>query len=86
MTGVHVRFEISPEDFLAHLTEAVYEVALKHGINVPFVKIELDFYEALRNVIRRDMRESPACGASKECVEALRYEPLQKPNNITSLR
>ncbi len=42
MSGIHVRFEVSPEDFLAHLTEAVYAVALQHGFKDSFLKVQLD--------------------------------------------
>ena len=74
MAGIHVRFEISPEDFLCHLSEAAYRVALKHGFKVPFYEIELDFLKALREVIRKDMMASPACG-SEPCREADRFGP-----------
>lgn len=75
MAGIHVRFEVTPELFLAHMTEAAYRVALQHGFKVPFDMIELDFLKALREVIGRDMQVSPACGHSQECRDAERFEP-----------
>lgn len=67
MAGIHVRFDVSPEEFLAHITDAAYEVALRHGFRVPFVEVEIDLHRALRNVINRDMLVSEACG-SAECL------------------
>ncbi len=67
MPGIHVKFEIPPEEFLADLTGAAYRVALKHGFKVPFIKIELDLQEALREVIERDMWVSGQCGLFKPC-------------------
>lgn len=74
MAGAHVRFEVSPENFLAHLTDAAFEVALKHGLKVPFIEIELDLHEALRRIIEVDLLVSEACG-SPECL-ALKKESL----------
>jgi hypothetical protein len=67
MAGIHVRFEVSPEALLGDLTEAAYRVALKHGIKVPFVEIELDLQKELRRVIQKDMVVSEACG-SPDCL------------------
>jgi hypothetical protein len=75
MPGIHVNFKISPEEFLNDLTEAAYEVALKYGFSIPFVDVELDLHKALREVIRNDMKVSPACGASESCQAAGQVEP-----------
>ncbi len=75
MAGIHVRFEVTPEEFLAKLTDAAYRVALKHGLKVSFVMIELDFQKALRGVIQKNMLVSEACGSS-ECL-ALKKESLE---------
>ena len=73
MAGIHVRFEVSPDQFLSNLTQATYEVALKHGFTAPFIEVELDLNEALRRVILKDMMASPACGQS-ECRAAAHHE------------
>ena len=41
------------EDFLAELTEAAYGVALRHGLNGPFINVELELWRELRAVLRR---------------------------------
>lgn len=74
MSGIHVRFEVSPDEFLSHLTETAYRVALKHGLMVSFVEMELDLQKALRRIIQKDMLVSEACG-SPECL-ALKKEGL----------
>lgn len=74
MPEIHSRFNVSPEDLLAHLTEASYQAVLKHGLKAPFIDVALDIQTALRAVIQQDMLVSPACG-SKECQEAARYLP-----------
>ena len=74
MAGIHVRFEVPPEKFLADLTEAAYRVALQHGLKVPFITMELDLHKALYEVIGRDMMASPACG-SEVCRMAERFGP-----------
>lgn len=73
MAGFHVKFEVTPETFLADLTEAAYRVSLKHGFHVPFTDVVFDLQKALREVIQKDMLASPACG-SHECREAERFE------------
>ncbi len=78
MPGIHVNFEITPEKFLADLTEAAYHVALKHGLKAPFIQVELDLQHALREVIRRDMKASWACGSKEGCCEEVRFEPWTK--------
>ncbi len=55
MGELHVKFNVSPEEFLADLTQAVYQVVLKAGFDIPFIKMELDLQSALREVIRKDM-------------------------------
>jgi hypothetical protein len=41
------------EDFLAELTEAAYEAALRHGLKGPFVDVELELWRELRAVLGR---------------------------------
>lgn len=80
MSGIHVRFEVSPEDFLAHLTEAVYAVALQHGFKDSFLKVQLDLWDALREVIRKDMLVATQCGSESLgiCTASSRAEPWSK--------
>lgn len=73
MTGIHVKFEVSPDQFLLDLTQATYKVALKHGFTAPFVEVELDLYEAIRQIIQKDMMAYPACGQEK-CRAMSHYE------------
>lgn len=55
MVKIHVKFNVSPEEFLANLTQAAYQVVLKAGFDIPFIKMELGLQSALREVIREDM-------------------------------
>ena len=77
MAGIHVKFDISPEKFLADLTIAAYEVGLKYGFKGSFVDFETEIYCALYDVIRKEMQVSPMCGScvSGTCREAPRYTP-----------
>ena len=75
MAGIHVRFEVTPEKFLADLTSAAYQVALKHGFRTPFDQVELDLLKALRQVIKEEMQVSQACG-SPECL-ALKKDAVE---------
>ncbi len=77
MSGIHVKFEISPDQFLSDLTQTTYQVALKHGFKSSFVEVELALNEAIRRIIRQDMMVSPACGGPTCRTEA--------HNEITSL-
>ena len=43
----------APEEFLASLTAAAYQVALQHGLKGPFIDVELDLWRALREAVRR---------------------------------
>lgn len=40
------------EAFVARLSRAAYEVALKQGINGPFAELELAIWRQLREVVR----------------------------------
>jgi hypothetical protein len=42
-----------PEEFLADLTDAVYHVALRHGIKGSFLEMELELWSALRGAYAR---------------------------------
>lgn len=41
------------ERFLSELTDAAYQTTLRHGLQGPFLEIELDLYRALRVVFER---------------------------------
>lgn len=75
MAGFHLKFQVDPDDFLGHLTEAAYNVALRHGLQVPFTEIKLGLFDALREVIRKDMFVSDECGLHVICQEATQFEP-----------
>lgn len=66
MGGIHVKFEVTPQEFLDELTDAAYRVALEHGIGTSFLEMELDLEKSMKRVISRLMQFSPACGA-EEC-------------------
>ncbi len=42
------------EDLLARLTRAAYEVALRHGVEGPFLDVELEIWRALRGVLEHE--------------------------------
>ena len=73
MSGIHVTFDVSPEEFLCELTKGAYAVALKHGFQASFIEVELDMQEALREVLKKNTLVSEACG-SHECRKASRFK------------
>lgn len=76
MAALHVKFEMTPDEFLAHLTSAAYLVALKRGApKGSFLDFQLELREALREVIRRDMFASEQCGLLTVCQEGDRMDP-----------
>lgn len=75
MGGIHLQFGIAPDEFLDHLTEAAYRVALRRGVKGPFTDVIASLTDALREVIRRDMVVSDTCGLYSVCEEALNLEP-----------
>jgi hypothetical protein len=48
-----VEFETWREGLLVDLTETAFLVAVRNGIQGPFLEVELDFYRAFRLLIRR---------------------------------
>ncbi len=80
MAGMHLRFHISPQCFLEELTEAAYQTALKHRAGTSFVELELELWDTLREVIRKNMLVSEACGKNKlcKCKEVGEMEPWSK--------
>jgi hypothetical protein len=53
MNGRFHEHQSEPEEFLADLTDAVYHVALRHGIKGSFLEIELELWSALRRAYAR---------------------------------
>lgn len=49
------------DGLVANLTEAAYQVALRHGIRAPFVDVQLDIWSALRAVMAEHLEESHSC-------------------------
>ncbi|MBI2082166.1 MAG: hypothetical protein HYT76_01220 [Deltaproteobacteria bacterium] len=75
MPGLHVKFEISPEEFLSHLADAAYQVALKQGFRGSFIDLRLGLQRALHEMIRKDMFVTDLCGLYTICQEAEKIEP-----------
>lgn len=75
MSGMHIKFGVTPEEFLGHLTEAAYRSALKHGFKASFMDVALDMQEALRQVMSEDILVSESCG-SEGCL-AFKKESLK---------
>lgn len=75
MGGIHVKFEVTPQEFLNELTDAAYHVALRHGIGTSFLAMELELEESMKGVMRRAMQYSPECG-SENCMKAKHTEFL----------
>lgn len=73
MAGIHVKFGVTPEEFVSDLTQATYDVLLQHGFKAPFIEVELGLHEALRRVVRKDMMVSPNCGLPN-CLAKAHYE------------
>jgi hypothetical protein len=42
-----------PDDFVAELAEAAYQVVLRHGLRGPFLDVELELWGALREAFAR---------------------------------
>ncbi len=40
------------EEFLGKLTNAAYQIVLKAGINKPFLEVELELWNSLRQVMK----------------------------------
>jgi len=56
MSGeMHVKVERSSEDFLANLSVAAYDVAMRFQKKGSFLELEIGLWDALREVIRKDM-------------------------------
>ncbi|MBF0492480.1 MAG: hypothetical protein HQM15_06840 [Deltaproteobacteria bacterium] len=56
MDRERVYLEISPEKFLADLTQVAYDIALKSGFVRPFIEVELELWEAFAEVIQKSVR------------------------------
>lgn len=81
MPGLHVKFDVRPEEFLSHLADAAYRVAIKRGFKGSFLDFELELYKSLREVIKKDMVVADLCGLFTVCQESDRYEPWSKKSD-----
>ncbi|MBI2066951.1 MAG: hypothetical protein HY539_01165 [Deltaproteobacteria bacterium] len=78
MPGLYVKFEILPDEFLSHLTEAAYRVALRQGLKGSFLDFELCLRKEICDVIQRDMLVSDLCGLYTICEEAMKCQPWSR--------
>ncbi len=51
MSQHFLNLRVSPEEFLGDLTDAVYRVALRRGFRGSFIQVQLDLWNALREVL-----------------------------------
>jgi len=51
-TRIRPELDSDAEAFVARLTRAAYDEALRHGINGPFAELELAIWRQLREVVR----------------------------------
>lgn len=51
-TRPHPELDTDTEAFVARLTRAAYDEALRHGIAGPFAELELAIWRQLREVVR----------------------------------
>ncbi len=65
---------ISPEEFCAHLTAAIYTSALKRGLKLPFHEVELAICDAIRKVMKSDMWVGQKCGDLPVCDQIKKEE------------
>jgi hypothetical protein len=69
MPAVRRRSHASPEELLAKLTAAAYDVALRHGLKGPFIDVELDLWRSLAGVLREEL--SAELPADTDALEAV---------------
>lgn len=75
---IHVKPDISADEFLGELTDAVYRVALDYQIKGPVDAFRRDIQEALRGVMQRGMFVTGVCGLLTTCREAEWFEPWSR--------
>jgi len=49
------RLSLPAEAFLAELTDAAYQTALRHGIKGNFIDLQLEIWAALRQVVAQEL-------------------------------
>lgn len=77
MSGtMQVKMNRSSEDFLANLSVAAYDVAIRFQKKGSFVELEIGLWDALREVIRKDMFFSKSM--AKLIPLENEYEPWSK--------
>jgi hypothetical protein len=54
------------ENFAAELTCAIYPIALRHGMAVSWIKVELGLWRALEETVKKWVGEWPPAGSSDE--------------------
>ena len=54
------------ENFAAELTNAVYPIALRHGITGSWINVELSLWRVLAHTVKKWARERPPAGCSDE--------------------
>ena len=61
MVAIRTRPELDSdaEAFVARLTRAAYDEALRHGISGPFAELELAIWRQLREVVRDCTPDAP---------------------------
>jgi hypothetical protein len=73
MHRLYHRPQLESEELLAELTDAVYRVALQHGIKGSFLEFELDLWTALRSACTRlqspDFPAGPSISSARVPVQ-----------------
>src|SRR5947209_7792527 len=54
------------ENFAAELTNAVYPIALRHGMTGSWINVELSLWRVLDHTVKKWARERPPAGRSDE--------------------
>jgi hypothetical protein len=54
------------ENFAAELTNAVYPIALRHGMKGSWINMELGLWRVLTETVKKWSREWPSVGSSEE--------------------
>jgi hypothetical protein len=47
------RLDVGLEDLAAQLTHAAYDVALRHGVEDPWIELEIELWRALFDTIKK---------------------------------
>jgi hypothetical protein len=55
MVAPRTDIPVAGEELLARLTTTAYSVALRHGLNAPFIDVELTLWRELRQVLAEEL-------------------------------